>query len=529
VSTAARRFGGARTPSGPARDAIVTTGPIAGSAKCYLNLLDVPGGRVPFRRVRLSDGGHLDLYDTSGPYTDAGAVIDLAAGLPPRPGVVDDRGTQLQRARDGLVTAEMAFVAAREGVRPKLVRDEVAAGRAVIPANHHHPETEPMIIGRAFRVKVNANIGNSAVSSAGGELDEMVWAIRWGADTVMDLSAGRDLHTTGERILRNSPVPVGTVPLHQALEQVHGDPAALTWEAYRDTVVEQAEQGVDYMTVHAGLRLDHIPLTAGRVTGIVSRGGAVMAAWCLERQTDSFLYTHFDELCEILARYDVTLSLGAGLQPGSIADANDAAQFAELRTLGELAKAAKVHGVQVMVEGAGHVPMHKIVESVRLQEQLCRSAPFYTLGPLTTDIAPAYDHVTSAIGAAIIAQAGTAMLCCVNPKEHLGVADRAGVKDAVIAYKIAAHAADLAKGHPQARERDDALSRARFEFRWYDQFALSLDPETARKAYEQTHWAGPARSAHFYSPRISHAVRHVVEPNSWERTEHGDQMYLPFP
>ncbi|MET0318535.1 MAG: phosphomethylpyrimidine synthase ThiC, partial [Rhodococcus fascians] len=354
------------------------------------------------------------------------------------------------------------------------------------------------------------NIGNSARS----ELDEMMWAIRWGADAVTDLSAGCRPDLTTERILRNSPVPVGTVPLHQAMEKVHGDPAALTWETYRDTVIEQAEQGVDYMTVHAGVRLDHVPLTAGRVAGIVSRGGAIMAAWCLNRRTESFLYTHFDELCGILARYDVTLSLGAGLQPGSIADANDAAQFAELRTLGDLAKIAKVHGVQVMVEGAGHMPMHKIAETMRLQEQLCQSAPLHALGPLTTDIAPGYDHITSAIGAAVVAQSGAALLSCVTPKEHLAAPDRAEVKDAVIAHRIAAHAADLAKGHPQAQARDDALSRARFEFSWYDQFALALDPGTARKAYERTDSTGPAKLAHFYSLRISHALRYLEDPNT---------------
>ena len=380
-------------------------------------------------------------------------MIDLTAGLPPRPGVRRDRGTQLQRARAGEITAEMAFIAEREGVPGELVRDEVALGRAVIPANHNHPECEPMMIGKAFAVKVNANIGNSAVtSSVAEEVDKMVWATRWGADTIMDLSTGRDIHLTREWILRNSPVPVGTVPMYQALEKVNGDPTALTWEIYRDTVIEQCEQGVDYMTVHAGVLLRYIPLTVNRVTGIVSRGGSIMAAWCLAHHTESFLYTHFAELCEILARYDVTFSLGDGLRPGSIADANDEAQFAELRTLGELTKIAKSHGVQVMIEGPGHVPMHKIVENVRLEEELCEEAPFYTLGPLATDIAPAYDHITSAIGAAIIAQAGTAMLCYVTPKEHLGLPDRKDVKVGVIAYKIAAHAADLAKGHPHAQD-----------------------------------------------------------------------------
>ena len=382
----------------------------------------------------------------------------------------------------------------------ELVRDEVARGRAVIPANHNHPESEPMIIGKAFAVKVNANIGNSAVtSSIAEEVDKMVWATRWGADTIMDLSTGKNIHETREWILRNSPVPVGTVPIYQALEKVKGDPTELTWEIYRDTVIEQCEQGVDYMTVHAGVLLRYVPLTAKRVTGIVSRGGSIMAAWCLAHHQESFLYTNFEELCDIFARYDVTFSLGDGLRPGSIADANDAAQFAELRTLGELTKIAKAHGAQVMIEGPGHIPMHKIVENVRLEEELCEEAPFYTLGPLATDIAPAYDHITSAIGAAIIAQAGTAMLCYVTPKEHLGLPDRKDVKDGVIAYKIAAHSADLAKGHPRAQERDDALSTARFEFRWNDQFALSLDPDTAREFHDETLPAEPAKTAHFCS------------------------------
>ncbi|MCV7302789.1 phosphomethylpyrimidine synthase ThiC [Mycobacterium barrassiae] len=478
-------------------DPSVTTGPIAGSTKIYRR---IDGLGVPFRRVKLSNGEHFDLYDTSGPYTDTDAVLDLHKGLPPRAGVVSDRGTQLQRARNGEITTEMAFIAAREGFAPEQVRDEVARGRAVIPANHNHPESEPMIIGKAFAVKVNANIGNSAVtSSIAEEVDKMVWATRWGADTIMDLSTGKNIHETREWILRNSPVPVGTVPIYQALEKVDGDPTALTWECYRDTVIEQCEQGVDYMTVHAGVLRAHVPLAVNRVTGIVSRGGSIMAAWCQAHRQESFLYTHFDELCEILQRYDVTFSLGDGLRPGSIADANDAAQFAELRTLGELTKVAKSHGVQVMIEGPGHVPMHKIVENVRLEEELCEEAPFYTLGPLTTDIAPAYDHITSAIGAAIIAQAGTAMLCYVTPKEHLGLPNRRDVKDGVIAYKIAAHAADLAKGHPRAQERDDALSRARFEFRWHDQFALSLDPDTAREFHDETLPAEPAKSAHFCS------------------------------
>ena len=481
-------------------DPSVTTGPIEGSRKYYRDLEGVRGARVPFRRVHLSNGEHFDLYDTSGPYTDPHAAIDLHAGLAGRPGVVRDRGTQLQRARPGEITAEMAFVAAREAVPAELVRNEVAHGRAVIPANHNHPESEPMIIGKAFAVKVNANIGNSAVtSSIAEEVDKMVWATRWGADTIMDLSTGRNIHETREWLLRNSPVPVGTVPIYQALEKINGEPTRLSWEVYRDTVIEQCEQGVDYMTVHAGVLLRYIPLTVKRVTGIVSRGGSIMAAWMLAHHTESFLYTNFAELCEILARYDVTFSLGDGLRPGSIADANDEAQFAELRTLGELTKIAKAHGVQVMIEGPGHIPMHKIVENVRLEEQLCEAAPFYTLGPLATDIAPAYDHITSAIGAAIIAQAGTAMLCYVTPKEHLGLPDRKDVKDGVIAYKIAAHAADLAKGHPGAQLRDDALSRARFEFRWQDQFDLSLDPETARDFHDETLPQEGAKTAHFCS------------------------------
>ncbi|HUO41159.1 MAG TPA: phosphomethylpyrimidine synthase ThiC [Mycobacterium sp.] len=515
----------------------VTTGPIEGSTKVYRELAGVADARVPFRRVELSNGEHLDLYDTSGPYTDVDAVIDLSAGLPPRPGVARDRGTQLQRARAGEITAEMAFIAEREGVPAELVRDEVAAGRAVIPANHKHPESEPMVIGKAFLVKVNANIGNSAVtSSIGEEVDKMVWATRWGADTIMDLSTGRDIHLTREWILRNSPVPVGTVPIYQALEKAKGDPAALTWEIYRDTVIEQAEQGVDYMTVHAGVLLRYVPLTVDRVTGIVSRGGSIMAAWCLAHHSESFLYTHFAELCEILARYDVTFSLGDGLRPGSIADANDAAQFAELRTLGELTGIAKAHGVQVMIEGPGHVPMHKIAENVRLEEEWCEEAPFYTLGPLATDIAPAYDHITSAIGAAMIAQAGTAMLCYVTPKEHLGLPDRKDVKDGVIAYKIAAHAADLAKGHPAAQRRDDALSTARFEFRWKDQFALSLDPDTARSFHDETLPAEPAKTAHFCSMcgpkfcsmRITADIREAMAQKSREFAEHGNRLYLPL-
>ncbi len=516
-------------------ESAVTTGPIEGSGKHYVELDHL---RVPQRRIELTNGEHLDVYDTSGPYTDAAATIDVERGLPAtrdswrRPEPVDGAATQLAWARAGIITDEMRFIAAREGVDVELVRDEVAAGRAVIPANHRHPESEPMIIGKRFAVKVNANIGNSAVtSSIAEEVEKMVWATRWGADTIMDLSTGRDIHMTREWILRNSPVPVGTVPIYQALEKVKGDPTALTWEIYRDTVIEQAEQGVDYMTVHAGVLLRYVPLTARRVTGIVSRGGSIMAAWCLAHHEESFLYTHFDELCEIFRRYDITFSLGDGLRPGSIADANDEAQFAELRTLGELTKIAKSHGVQVMIEGPGHVPMHKIAENVRLEEELCEEAPFYTLGPLATDIAPAYDHITSAIGAAMIAQAGTAMLCYVTPKEHLGLPNRDDVKVGVITYKIAAHAADLAKAHPRAQERDDALSKARFEFRWTDQFNLALDPDTAREYHDETMPAEPAKTAHFCSMcgpkfcsmRISADVRTYAEENNLVTAEDIDR------
>ncbi|MCZ4534148.1 phosphomethylpyrimidine synthase ThiC [Gordonia sp. UCD-TK1] len=548
-----------RNSSAPADSGFLTLGPIEGSAKHYLAVDDL---RVPQRRIQLTNGEHLDVYDTSGPYTDTAAHIDVEKGLTPtrdswhRPDPIDGASTQLAWARAGIITDEMRFIAAREGVDAELVRSEVAIGRAVIPANHRHPESEPMIIGKNFAVKVNANIGNSAVrSSISDEVEKMVWATRWGADTIMDLSTGADIHTTREWIMRNSPVPVGTVPIYQALEKVNGDPASLTWELYRDTVIEQAEQGVDYMTVHAGVLLRYVPLTAKRVTGIVSRGGSIMAAWCLAHHRESFLYTHFDELCEIFRRYDITFSLGDGLRPGSIADANDEAQFAELRTLGELTAIAKSHGVQVMIEGPGHVPMHKIAENVRLEEELCEEAPFYTLGPLATDIAPAYDHITSAIGAAMIAQAGTAMLCYVTPKEHLGLPDRDDVKVGVITYKIAAHSADLAKGHPRAQERDDALSKARFEFRWTDQFNLALDPDTARAYHDETLPAEPAKTAHFCSMcgpkfcsmRISADVRAYAEEHglvtaddidrtiaegmaakSAEFAEAGNRVYLPL-
>jgi phosphomethylpyrimidine synthase len=509
-----------------------------------------PDIRVPVRRVHLTNGRTVSLYDTSGPYTDPAVDTDVRRGLPPlrqnwiiargdteeypgrpvrpeddgirhtaprgglrnldavfpgqprRPRRARDAGpvTQLAYARRGEITPEMEFVAIREDVPPEVVREEIAAGRAVLPANVNHPEIEPMIIGKRFLVKVNANIGNSAVtSSIEEEVEKMTWATRWGADTVMDLSTGRNIHTTREWVLRNSPVPIGTVPLYQALEKVDGKAEELTWEIYRDTVIEQAEQGVDYMTVHPGVRLAYVPLTAGRKTGIVSRGGSIMAAWCLAHHKESFLYENFEELSEILAAYDVTYSLGDGLRPGSIADANDEAQFAELRTLGELGRIARRCGVQTMIEGPGHVPMHKIKENIDLQQEICDEAPFYTLGPLTTDIAPGYDHITSGIGAAMIAWWGTAMLCYVTPKEHLGLPDRDDVKTGVITYRIAAHAADLAKGHPGAQEWDDALSDARFEFRWEDQFDLSLDPDTARAFHDETLPAEPAKTAHFCS------------------------------
>jgi phosphomethylpyrimidine synthase len=525
--------------------------------------------RVPFVEVRLSDSVEgpqpcvnrsVLLYDTSGPGSDP------AIGLPPlrrswvlerddveehagRRAALRDDGraavrraalrddseavaglgnarplrarasktvTQLHYARRGEVTPEMAFVALREGVDAEFVRDEIASGRAILPANVNHPESEPMVIGRNFLVKVNANIGNSAVtSSIEEEVDKLVWATRWGADTVMDLSTGPDIHTTREWIVRNAPVPIGTVPIYQALEKVDGVPAELTWELYRDTLVEQAEQGVDYFTIHAGVLLRYVPLTIKRVTGIVSRGGSIMASWCLAHHEENFLYTHFEEICEIMAAYDVAFSLGDGLRPGSIADANDEAQFAELDTLGELTTIAWRHDVQVMIEGPGHVPMHKIKENVDRQMAVCHEAPFYTLGPLTTDVAPGYDHITSAIGAGMIGMFGTAMLCYVTPKEHLGLPNRDDVKQGMIAYKIAAHAADLAKGHPGAQAWDDALSKARFEFRWDDQFNLSLDPETARAYHDETLPAEPAKTAHFCSMcgpkfcsmRISHDLR----------------------
>ncbi len=503
--------------------------------------------RVPMREVLLSNGERVRLYDTSGPYTDPAVTTDLGRGLPRlREEWIRERGdvapggpgralratgapvTQLAYARRGVITREMEFVAVREGVSPEFVREKVAAGRAIIPANVNHPESEPMIIGRDFLVKINANIGNSAVtSSIEEEVEKMTWATRWGADTVMDLSTGRDIHTTREWIIRNSPVPIGTVPIYQALEKVGGVAADLSWEVYRDTLIEQCEQGVDYMTVHAGVRLAYVPLTTRRKTGIVSRGGSIMAAWCLAHHRESFLYEHFAEMCEILAAYDVAFSLGDGLRPGSIADANDEAQFAELRTLGELTAIAREHDVQVMIEGPGHVPMHKIKENVELQRELCDDAPFYTLGPLVTDIAPGYDHITSGIGAAMIGWYGTAMLCYVTPKEHLGLPDRDDVKTGVITYKIAAHAADLAKGHPLAQAWDDALSEARFEFRWEDQFDLSLDPDTARSFHDETLPAAPAKTAHFCSMcgpkfcsmKISHDLRRFAAERGLTESE----------
>jgi phosphomethylpyrimidine synthase len=568
----------------------ITTDPFPNAVKIHVEGT-LPGVRVPMREIRVAptqthpgtlpgrtvENPPVTVYDTSGPYTDPAAAIDLTRGLAPLrrdwilgrgdveelPQVSSEYGrrravdpklaavrfpslrrplcakpganvTQMHYARQGIVTPEMEFIAIRENQRrelareamggkawgggvaqhpgqsfgaglpalitPEFVRDEVARGRAIIPANINHPESEPMIIGRNFLVKINANIGNSAVtSSIDEEVEKLVWAIRWGADTVMDLSTGKNIHETREWILRNSPVPIGTVPIYQALEKVGGKAEELTWEIYRDTLIEQAEQGVDYFTIHAGVRLAYVPLTAGRMTGIVSRGGAIHAKWCLSHHRENFTYEHFEEICEIMRAYDVAFSLGDGLRPGSLADANDAAQFAELETLGELTKIAWRHDVQTMIEGPGHIPMHLIKENMDRQLAACGEAPFYTLGPLTTDVAPGYDHLTSAIGAAMIGWYGTAMLCYVTPKEHLGLPNREDVKQGVIAYKIAAHAADLAKGHPGAQIRDNALSKARFEFRWEDQFNLSLDPETARAYHDETLPQEGAKVAHFCS------------------------------
>jgi phosphomethylpyrimidine synthase len=551
----------------------VTTGPIAGSRKAYATPDSAPDLRVPVREIVLSkESGEppLPVYDTTGPYTDNDAAIDVEKGLKrarvewvkERGGVEEYEGrplrpidngnvsgkhlarafantpkpmralegkpvTQYEWAKLGVITKEMIYVAERENmgrkkqldraewaandgesfgasvplfITPEFVRSEVARGRAIIPANINHAELEPMAIGRNFLTKINANIGNSAVtSSVEEEVDKMVWSIRWGADTVMDLSTGRNIHNTREWIIRNSPVPIGTVPIYQALEKCDGDPVKLDWELYKDTLIEQAEQGVDYFTIHAGVRLAYVPLTANRVTGIVSRGGSIMAKWCLSRHKESFLYERFDEICDIMRKYDVSFSLGDGLRPGSIADANDRAQFAELETLGELTQIAWNKGCQVMIEGPGHVPLHKIKINMDKQIKECGEAPFYTLGPLTTDIAPGYDHITSGIGAAMIGWFGCAMLCYVTPKEHLGLPNRDDVKEGVITYKISAHASDVAKGHPAAQLRDDALSRARFDFRWEDQFNLGLDPDTAREYHDETLPKDAHKVAHFCS------------------------------
>ncbi|MER5171311.1 phosphomethylpyrimidine synthase ThiC [Thioclava kandeliae] len=584
----------------------ITTGALIGSRKVHKEG-NIHALRVPMREIEISNEEALCVYDSSGPYTDPAARIDIAKGLPETRGgwlqargeieeyegrattdadngfakgdrlvapfpvlrpplrAVGDRAvTQLAYARAGIITPEMEFVAIRENegrmaaytrdgdpmgatlpdlVTPEFVRTEIAEGRAIIPANINHRELEPMIIGRNFKVKINANIGNSAVtSSMEEEVEKMVWAIRWGGDTVMDLSTGRNIHNIRDWIIRNSPVPIGTVPLYQALEKVGGVAEDLTWEIFRDTLIEQAEQGVDYFTIHAGVRLHMIPMTAKRVTGIVSRGGSIMAKWCLHHHRESFLYEHFDEICDICRRYDVSFSLGDGLRPGSIADANDEAQFAELRTLGELTKIAWAKDCQVMIEGPGHVAMHKIKANMDEQLKHCHEAPFYTLGPLTTDIAPGYDHITSAIGAAMIGWFGTAMLCYVTPKEHLGLPDRDDVKTGVITYKLAAHAADLAKGHPGAQRRDDAISRARFEFRWEDQFNIGLDPDTARSMHDETMPAEAHKVAHFCSMcgpkfcsmKISHDIRAEAQRQEGmdkmaEKFREGGALYIPEP
>ena len=605
------------------------TRPIPGSRKVQVASAD-GGFGVPMREILQSDtplvfgaeaNPPLAVYDTSGPYTDPAARIDLTAGLAPlraewiaargdseslpdlssefgrrratdpklaavrfprtqapRRAVAGANVTQMHYARRGIVTPEMEYIAIRENQRresaaaagaahhpgetfgavmprvitPEFVRAEVARGRAIIPCNINHPESEPMIIGRNFLTKINANIGNSAVtSSIAEEVEKMVWSIRWGADTVMDLSTGKHIHETREWIIRNSPVPIGTVPIYQALEKVDGRAEELTWELFRDTLIEQAEQGVDYFTIHAGVRLPYIPLTAKRVTGIVSRGGSIMAKWCLSHHRESFLYMHFEEICEIMKAYDVAFSLGDGLRPGSIADANDAAQFAELDTLGELTQVAWKHDVQVMVEGPGHVPMQLIRENMERQLRVCHEAPFYTLGPLTTDIAPGYDHITSAIGAAMIGWFGTAMLCYVTPKEHLGLPDKQDVRDGIVTYKIAAHAADLAKGHPGAQARDNALSKARFEFRWQDQFNLGLDPEKAQEFHDETLPKDAHKVAHFCSmcgphfcsmkitqdvrdyaqahqlPADAAALEQGMEEKAREFREQGGEVYRP--
>jgi phosphomethylpyrimidine synthase len=556
--------------------------PFPGSRKVYAQGSD-PSIRVPFRAIALTNGEVHTVYDTSGPFTDPDVAIDVRAGIAPlRTPWIEGRNdtveltkassvyrigresmreldgirfksqrlprrakpganvTQMHYARKGIVTKEMEYIAIRENCEPSFVRDEVARGRAVITANINHPELEPQIIGRNFLVKINANIGNSAItSSIEEEVEKMTWATRWGADTVMDLSTGKNIHETREWILRNSPVPIGTVPIYQALEKVDGKAEELTWELYRDTLIEQAEQGVDYFTVHAGVLLRYVPMTAKRITGIVSRGGSILAKWCLTHHKENFLYTHFEEICEIMKAYDVTFSLGDGLRPGCTADANDEAQFGELDTLGELTQIAWKHDVQVIIEGPGHVPMHMIKENMDRQLDVCKEAPFYTLGPLVTDIAPGYDHITSAIGAAMIGWYGTAMLCYVTPKEHLGLPNKKDVKDGVIAYKIAAHAADLAKGHKGARHWDDTLSKARFEFRWEDQFNLALDPTTAREFHDETLPANGAKVAHFCSMcgphfcsmKITQDVREYAERGMAEKSEEfarlGHEVYVP--
>lgn len=563
--------------------------PFSGSRKLYV-IGSRPDIRVPMREVKLTDtltptgpqpNDPIQLYDTTGPYSDPDVTIDLQCGLPalrhawiverndseqlneqtsqfgrqrlednsldflrfpnlkkPRRAKAGRNVTQLHYARQGIITPEMEFVALREGFSPEFVRNEIAQGRAILPANINHPELEPMIIGRNFLVKVNANIGNSALSSSiAEEVEKMIWAIRWGGDTVMDLSTGKNIHETREWIIRNSPVPIGTVPIYQALEKVDGKAEELTWEIFKDTLIEQAEQGVDYFTIHAGVRLQYVPLTANRVTGIVSRGGSIMAKWCLAHHQENFLYTHFEEICEIMKAYDVSFSLGDGLRPGSIADANDAAQFAELETLGELTKIAWKHDVQVMIEGPGHVPMHLIKENMDKQLAICHGAPFYTLGPLVTDISPGYDHFSSGIGAAMIGWYGCAMLCYVTPKEHLGLPTKHDVREGIVTYKIAAHAADLAKGHPRAQLRDNAMSKARFEFRWEDQFNLSLDPQRARDFHDQTLPKQSAKTAHFCSMcgphfcsmKITQDVRNLAEQGLKEKAEEfqrlGGQLY----
>ncbi|ASK30986.1 phosphomethylpyrimidine synthase ThiC [Chryseobacterium sp. T16E-39] len=599
----------------------ITCSPFPNSKKIYvegqIHPINVAMREIHLSPTKLSKGGFehnppVTVYDTSGPYTDENAEIDILKGLPrireqwildrkdvevldgisseygktrladpklddlrfsynhkPKVALEGKEVTQLYYAKQGIITPEMEYIAIRENQRieqldsvskemasqhagnsfgartpknkitPEFVRDEIAAGRAIIPNNINHPESEPMIIGRNFLVKINANIGNSAVSSSiDEEVEKAVWACRWGADTIMDLSTGKNIHETREWIIRNSPVPIGTVPIYQALEKVKGVPEDLTWEVFKDTLIEQAEQGVSYFTIHAGVLLRYIHLTVNRVTGIVSRGGSIMAKWCLYHHKENFLYTHFEEICEIMKKYDVAFSLGDGLRPGSIADANDAAQFAELETLGELTKIAWKHNVQVMIEGPGHVPMHMIKENMDKQLEECHEAPFYTLGPLTTDIAPGYDHITSGIGAAMIGWFGCAMLCYVTPKEHLGLPNKKDVKDGVITYKLAAHAADLAKGHPGSQYRDNALSKARFEFRWEDQFNLSLDPETAKAYHDETLPAEGAKIAHFCSMcgpkfcsmKITQEIRESAEMGmlvkSQEFIENGKEIYL---